>query len=218
MSPYYVTSTGTYDITGTGNYSKIYIYDIGSSTTATTSVTTLPVGTSITQWSSDAGNEPPRAWQTKLYAGQTVELPDGSRLEIDGSGNYRILDDDAQVTYKANWNREFNRFINASDLLEDFIRDLGVAGIRQGEVLGVPIEVFINWLIHRAAEADGDPVPVGVPRLEDRSQSYKHPRCRRCGRFIKAALASDKLQFCSGDHYQQYVNRLGEQPTALLET
>ena len=90
-----------------------------------------------------------------------IELPDGSVVAVK-AGNFVVKDDKAVVTYLANRRREFNRYVNASDLLEEFIGFLGDRGVVQSRVLDVPIEVLINWLIMRAAEADGEAVPAGV--------------------------------------------------------
>lgn len=96
-----------------------------------------------------------------------ILLPDGSLLHLDRHGNYSIEDDHAKVVYKANRVREFNPYINASDLLEQFIKFLATVGVLQKEVLEVPINVFIHWLVYKAAERDGDevkdtPKPVDV--------------------------------------------------------
>lgn len=158
-----------YSPTGSGSttYSNVYLYSTGTSSTTVSTV--YPDNGGNLVWVRNADNAPVRQ-QDRLYPGQRVKMPDGSTIEVDNQGNYKILDEDAQVTYKGNRLREFNKYINASDLLEDFIKDLGVAGIKQGEVLGVPIEFFINWLIHKAAEQDGDPVPEELsylpPQLE----------------------------------------------------
>jgi len=147
--------------TSASSYSTIYIH---SSTSSTTSTVWSDTGTSL----SIADSRPPL--QTHLLKGQRVHLPDGSELLIDHQGNFKILDDDAKITYLGNRIREFNKYINASDLLEEFIRDLGSFGVRQGDVLGVPVEFFINWLIHKAAQQDGDPPPedlVFVPTQKE---------------------------------------------------
>lgn len=136
--------------------------------------------------------------------GAQLNLPDGSKLHVQHDGNFKIDDSNAKVTYKSNNVREFNKFMNASDLLEDFIKDLGKVGIKQNQFLNIPIEAFINWLIHRAAEQDGDPPPQDVKLLEDEAQERKHPKCLHCGKFISPDLPA---QFCNGDHYQQYIER-----------
>lgn len=101
----------------------------------------------------------------KLDEAGAYVLPDGSCLELDHQGNYVVNDTDGKTTYKASRLRDFNPFLNASDLLEEYIGELKPLGVRQDEVLQLAIEHFINWLIHKAAEKDGDPVPVDVPKL-----------------------------------------------------
>jgi hypothetical protein len=189
--------------TSVSTYDKVYIYSTTSGTSSTSVISTAcPTGTGFHLVPVDRYQAPPL--QKELQKGQTVKLPDGSTLAIDFNGNYKIADDEAQVIYKACRIREFNRFVNASDLLENFIRDLGRAGLKQGEVLGVPVEMFINWLVYKAAEADGDPIPEGVPRLEDQRRSRQHPRCRQCGRYIKKKLVEAGVVFCSGAHLDRY--------------
>lgn len=74
----------------------------------------------------------------------------------------------------------FNPYINASDLLEEFIRYAGSEGVRQGEVFDLPIELFIKWLIVKACEQDQEEPDV-VVELPVRSQ----PRCLGCNRWMK---------------------------------
>lgn|GEM_PF-4049444 len=94
-------------------------------------------------------------------------MPDGSILIVDDVGNYRVEDHDAKVTYKANRTREFNPYINASDLLEAFVAAVGKhPAVDQGNVLRLPLEAFVNWLICEAAKRDGDSME-GLPKVED---------------------------------------------------
>jgi hypothetical protein len=58
--------------------------------------------------------------------------------------------------------RHFNRFLNASDLMEEFVREMGELGVKQGEFMKLPTDLFINWLVIKAAEADGEGPPEGV--------------------------------------------------------
>lgn len=114
-----------------------------------------------------------------------VELPDGAKL-IYEDGNYRIEDKDAKITYRASRNRAFNRYVNASDLLEEFLTFLGALGVKQQDVLEIPIDVFINFIIMRAAQQDGEPVPEEV-KVEDHPKLLMWrwtDRCAGCGRFI----------------------------------
>jgi len=140
-----------------------------------------------------------------------MEMPDGSTLHVDIHGNYRIDDKDAKVVYQANRLREFNRFVNASDLLVEFIDDLRKLGVPQDKVLAIPIEAFINWLMIRAAEADGEPVAPDVPKLEANTaitQAAKRLRCGCCGRFIPKKHETIGLRFCNGAHADRALARL----------
>jgi hypothetical protein len=93
-----------------------------------------------------------------LASGTTYVFPDGALLALDRNGNAYIEDSDAKVIYKANRIREFNPYMNASDLLETFIRDLGKLGVTQSGMLEVPVMAFIHWLAIEAAKKDGDPI------------------------------------------------------------
>jgi len=138
-----------------------------------------------------------------------LKLPDGSVINVDDYGNFTISDKDAIITYKGSNVREFNKHINASDLLEAFIKDLGALGVKQDQVLNVPIEIFINWLIFKAAEEDGDKAPDDVPLLETSVKPHKHPKCLCCGKFIKKTLVEHKIHFCNPAHHELYLERIG---------
>lgn len=136
--------------------------------------------------------------------GWKVETEDGTIIDIDSLGNISVCDKDARIIYKSNRIREFNRYLNASDLLEDFIRFAGKNGVRQGEVLQIPIEIFINWLIIEASKADGEEPPA-LPLENPLKRDYD--RCLHCGRFIskqKAKLA----KFCGASHYERYLESI----------
>lgn len=124
-----------------------------------------------------------------------VRLPDGAYLVVDPKGNYRIEDKDAKVTYRANRLRDFNSFVNASDKLESFINFCGTLGVRQEEMLNIPIKLFIGWLIIEAAAADGEGRGNDVELLEG-IFDYVKPRCNGCGRFISRRIAAKKITFC----------------------
>lgn len=101
--------------------------------------------------------------------------------------------------------RIINRYLNASDLLAEFIGELGTLGVRQGEVLAIPIELFINWLIVRAAEEDNDPDAVSdIAKLPDPAK-LRRDRCRCCGRFIARVRREAAVFFCSGQHLDQWM-------------
>lgn len=144
------------------------------------------------------------------------ELPDGAKLVVDHQGNYRIEDARAKVTYRANHVREFNPYVNASDLMEAFIRDMRTFGVRQAELLDLPVQLFINWLILNAARQDGEPAPAGVVAPEEHlaARPSKVPRCLECGRFITAHRARLRIPFCDDAHVALFIAR--RQSPALL--
>jgi len=66
------------------------------------------------------------------------------------------------------------------------------------QVLKVPIEAFINWLIYQAAKADGDDFP----------EPYYNHRCIYCKRFIPRKLVVMGVNFCNPQHLDGYLNRM----------
>jgi len=178
--------------TGTSTTSLIQYFGVSNSTSSSgTSFTgaydtTVPVPRNI---SVDVGQE------------VNIKLPDGAVLRVAENGAYEVVDKDAKVTHRASNVREFNRYVNASDLIEEFINFLGTFGVRQSEVLKIPIELFINFLIVKAAEADGEKPPVEQRRLEVGAKTIggpsPKPRCRVCGRYIEAKRKALGFAFCS---------------------
>ncbi len=101
---------------------------------------------------------------------------------------------------------EFNRYINASDLLEEFIRWAGIeAHIRQNEALDLPLSHFITFLIIRAAEADREEPPEDV-KLALPGPNWGH-RCVGCGRFLRDNLKKIGVFACNGAHLDRYLAR-----------
>lgn len=152
----------------------------------------------------------------KISKGDDIEilLPNGAILQVNTDGSYTIKDDDAKVVYQANPDREFNRFINSSDLLQDFIRFLGEFGVKQGQVLNIPIELFINWLVAKAAEKDGEEIPEEItppevhPRLIEAREKQKAPKCLWCGKFVRKMLVKKGFNFCGGTHASRFADKL----------
>ena len=101
-----------------------------------------------------------------------ITLPDGAVMKFDG-GKYHIEEAGAQISYRANRRREFNRYVNASDLLEEFIGDMASLGINQKQFLALPINAFITWLVLKASQADDEAA---------------YWRCNACGRFTRQGL------------------------------
>ena len=134
----------------------------------------------------------------KVEPNTLLELPDGTFIDIEDEYNYKIHDAQTQITREECTIRAFNRFLNASELLEAFIKDLAPTGIRQNQVLKVPVEAFINWLIFKAAEADGDPLP---------DEYYNH-RCLYCQRFIPRKLVVLGVNVCNPRHLDGYFKKM----------
>lgn len=208
LTPTVSNSTSTPWITVSGSGTSKYITTSNIIVNNITSGTTLGSGTIIyndgyisttsiedlvRSYGIDVVNQ-----KINVKHGWSLETPDGTIINVDNNGNIEIKDDNAKIVYKANRIREFNRFLNASDLLEDFIRFIGSKGVKQDEVLNIPIEVFINWLIIEAAVVDGEEPPM-LPL-----NNKEYPRCLTCGKFIKKSLAQ-VAKFCNPDHYSKYL-------------
>lgn len=148
----------------------------------------------------------------KLTDGQarTIELPDGTIIDVKADGSFTINDKDAKVIYRASRMRDFNPFINVSDRLEEFIDFCGKQGVRQGEMLELPLSLFIGWLVIQAAKADKEPEPP-VALLPDLRRRIV-PRCPGCGRFTLSNLRAKRIEFCApacfDHHYQRHVKTL----------
>jgi hypothetical protein len=197
-------------------YSTNYSATASSSTSTVTNtwISQSSYGTgqnSVVSYGTDY-NVTPRINNGKIALGQSmnIELSDGTIIKIEKDGSFRINDKNAKTTYKANRVKEFNQYINASDLLEDFIKEAGLSGVTQGQVLRIPIGVFIHWLIFKAAEKDGDPVPDNIPRINNHPMlpaPKNKPRCRWCGRFISTVKQVAGIHFCNGRHMDRFLEK-----------
>lgn len=137
-----------------------------------------------------------------------IALPDGTKIDIDAQGNFRIDDKEAKVVYQANRQREFNPYLNASDLLARFVEYVGTLGVRRSQVGQLPVLLFINWLVVEAATRDQDPLPEDVVPVPQHPllQTRLRPRCLlvTCRRFVRRRLAEAGASFCSADHAQRH--------------
>lgn len=111
--------------------------------------------------------------------------------------------------------REFSPHLNASDLLAQFVKYVGSLGVKQTEVLQLPVELFINWLIIEAAERDKDQVPDGVIPVGKQVQALLKPNCRKCGRFIPAMHRQHRFPFCNARHAKLYLESHAPAPKQL---
>lgn len=139
-----------------------------------------------------------------------IEMPNGSAIELLATGNFRITDKDAKVTYMANTNREFNPYVSASDLLGEFIRFVGRLRVARELIPQLPLGLFVNWLVIEAARRDNDPVPSDVEPIEEHRllKRVVQPRCLACQRFVRRALAARGFQFCNAEHAGRYYQQL----------
>jgi hypothetical protein len=137
-------------------------------------------------------------------------LPDGAHLYVDENGNYRIEDAEAKIVYKGCTVREFNPYINASDLLEYFIDDAQKTGAEALEILKLPIEAFINWLILQAAKKDGDSLE-DLPSFE--SVLTKPALCLSCGKGLPIEWVRAGINFCSSEHMELKLSELSHMDT-----
>lgn len=142
--------------------------------------------------------------------GRELKLPDGAVLRLKADGNYVIDAADAKVVYRANWNREFNPYVNASDLLTRFLGYVAGLGIRKEDVKTLPLALFVNWLVLEAASKDQDePPPEVVPVPKHRLLTARvKPRCLVCQRFIPRASAQAGFSYCDPDHAARHFARL----------
>lgn len=188
------------DTTGLGRCSewKQYIRASGSA----------PVHTQLEEaWYDGAASV--SAMRHVLEKNKEYRLPDDGKLIIDDAGNYAIEDKDAKVTYRANRIREFSPHLNASELLGQFVEYVRSLGVNQKDTLGLPIELFINWLIIEAAERDGDQIPETVvpPQQHETLKLVLKPKCLSCGRFIPKLHQQHRFPFCDPDHALRHARK-----------
>ena len=153
----------------------------------------------------------------KIQNGRDYLMPDGSVLSIDRDGNYKILDKGAKVTYHANRFREFSPHINASEMLAQFVEYVATLGIDRSDVLGLPIELFINWLVISAAERDKDPVPAEVRPVQEHPaiRDQLKPTCLLCKRFIPREYHRNRFDFCNVEHGIAYAKKSAPKLNAI---
>jgi hypothetical protein len=145
----------------------------------------------------------------RLGEERNIHFPDGSIIEVRADGSFVVNDKDAKITYKANRIREFNRFLNVSDRLEEFIKFCDSAGVKSDEMLNLPISLFVAWVCLEAAKADNEPPPEDVKLLPN-LRKYIAPKCPSCGRFISRALKLEMIDFCRPECFTVFFNQKAE--------
>jgi hypothetical protein len=153
-------------------------------------------------------------WTVPDGTEREIRLPDGTVILVNKDGSYVINDKDAKVTYRANRVRDFNRFLNVSDRLEEFIAFCGKEGVRRGDMLELPIKLFIGWLALEAAKADREEPPD--VELLGPLRRIRTPRCRGCGQHLPVSLLAGKIDFCSPPCFEDHFRRLTAPPPMLL--
>lgn len=141
----------------------------------------------------------------------TIKLPDGAYIRVARDGSYQIDDTTAKVVYRASRMRDFNPFMNASDKLEAFIDYCGQQGVKKDEMLQLPIQLFIIWLVIEAAKADKEPEPD--VKLLPAIAKHVTPHCGACGRFIARQKVRAGLLFCATACFDRAYQRLIPAPT-----
>ncbi len=197
---------------GLGQQQVAQAYGVSAGTTQIAAATFPSWGTTNTNYTIgyDLNGQVTRVYHPSNGEETRISFDDGSYIEVDVKGGYKMYDKDAKVTYAANRSRAFNRYVNASDLLAEFIEYLGSLKLRRGDVQTLPVGLFINWLIIRAAEADEDAVPddiVPVPQHKLLVARVK-PRCLFCARFIPRRIASAGFVYCNPIHAEKHHQRL----------
>lgn len=134
---------------------------------------------------------------------RTITFPDGTVIDFRKDGSFEIFDQYAKKIYSAARCYDFNPFLNASDKLEEFIKFCGSVGVRQGDMLGIPIKSFVQWLVIEAAKADGEEAAalLALPKPD-----IGIPRCRTCGRFMSPQLKADRIDFCRPECLEVKLN------------
>ena len=142
----------------------------------------------------------------------SLSMHDGCMINITNEGSWWIDDTNGKRVYNRAPQRGFNPYMNTSDMMEQFMADMAEMGFTQDQFLRLPTEVFINWLILRAAEHDGDEVPSDIVSPSEHPATLRiteQPRCLHCGVEIPQERVAKGIQFCSQAHAVAYMEQQG---------
>lgn len=145
-------------------------------------------------------------WYLKDGTRKKIHLPDGTVIELLETGSFLIHDQDAKVIYRANRVRDFNKYLNVSDRLEEFVKFCGQQKLERGEFLELPLKLFLGWLVIEAAKADQEPPPADIKLIPDLRKVIA-PRCVGCGRFLPRYAKQKQLSFCAPPCFERHYNR-----------
>lgn len=205
------------------------IYNATNSGTATATITWASTSTIST--SNFTSNLTPRVWVSaptaptlgdllverdfgrlkqvgQDYEGE-IQLPDKTVIKCQ-KGDVEIIYSDGKRIYRPCNIRDFNRFLNASDMLELFLKEVAPLARTKKEFMALPVELFIKWLVIKAAEQDGEqpPTEVSLPvPLLPAPVRHIH-RCRSCQRFIPRKRYEAGVFFCRPEHMTRYLEKV----------
>ena len=148
--------------------------------------------------------------QAGLNSKTTFTLPNGVKIKLFPDDHIEIDESDGRQLYKTVPTREFNKYLNGSDLLEEFIAYCAKQNLTQKEFSELPISLFIYWLIVEAAHVDGDSTEDTLPLLTSavRERKMHTHRCKCCGKFLSKKMETHSISFCSTEHMGQYMERI----------
>jgi hypothetical protein len=202
------------------------LFKIAQATSGTGSIYANSTSNNITTWISTPVSVPLPYNEATIAAslrkltvqeGQeiTIKLPDGTLIDVEANGSFKIHDNDAKIIYKANRIREFNKYLNCSDLIADFVQFCGQQGVNQQEMLDMPVSLLIAWLVIEAAKADDMPEPTDI-KLLPYIKTINTARCRNCGRFLTNNFKQRKIDMCGGDCLNKFICKPVKLPKQLL--
>lgn len=206
--------------TSTASTTTIYTNNISSTQIATG--TPSAFGAATQTWISGTAIPPPVAhWldadddEVIVPLGRTFKfiLPNSAKMHVKKDGSYVFDDSKAKVIYKASPIRDFNRYLNVSDRLEEFIDFCGEQKVRADEMLDLPIKLFVGWLAIECAKADKEPEPP--IKLIPQIRKETVPRCLSCGSFIRRGLKQARIEFCDPECFGEYYAEVGIQANKL---
>jgi hypothetical protein len=146
-----------------------------------------------------------------VHSNATFILPNDVKIHLFADDHIEIDESDGHQIYKTAPVRGFNKYLNASDLMEDFVRYCATQKITRREFQNLPISLFICWIILESAKADGDPTEESQLLLDQQKKTHINPvhRCRCCGKFISPKLVEEGVNFCSSAHMDRHLQRKG---------
>lgn len=163
-------------------------YGTSSSVTTSSNMMTATITSDVTTY-----NQPQQ--DITVYR---VQVPPGAHevsFALSGEAMHRMMRQNVPAPLPP---KTFNKFINASDMMEEFIRWCGEEGVKADELMGLPIDLFIKWLVVKACEQDGEEpnVELVIPKIDQ-------PRCVSCKRFMRKEIEVPLHDYCAPRYYER---------------